>query len=51
MVPGEVLDEIGRTGIIEHMAEDTLTSNSEDVQRHSLQLCSMLSTRPELKER
>jgi len=48
---GEVLDEIGRTGIIEHMAEDTLTSNSEDVQRHSLQLCSMLSTRPELKER
>jgi hypothetical protein len=37
--------------MIEHMAEDTLTSNNEEVQRHSLALCALLSAQRDLKER
>jgi hypothetical protein len=47
----EIREAIGKAGIIEHMAEDTLTSNHEDVQRHSLHLCAILSGQRDLKER
>lgn len=47
----EIREAIGKAGIIEHMAEDTLTSNHEDVQRHSLHLCAILSGQRDLKDR
>jgi hypothetical protein len=48
---GDVLEAIGKAGMIEHMAEDTLTSNHEEVQRQSLHLCVILSAHRDLKER
>lgn len=48
---GRIVEELGRAGIIEIMAEETLGANNEQIQSYSLQLCAALSAHKDFKDR